>query len=73
MRYYDVNHKVYKVVNQYYCAMSNTTTIYVNDDQRARIKNLPRDVSFSGLIRDHFDLILEDYTEKKEDVIRKVR
>ena len=41
------------------------TTIYLSDDQAARIAKLPRDVSFSKLIRDKFDIIMEGYEEKR--------
>ena len=36
------------------------TTVHLNEDQKERINKLPRSVSFSKLIREHFDYIMYD-------------
>lgn len=46
------------------------TTIYLSDDQRERIALLPRGVSFSGIIREKFDLIMEDYENEGKIVVK---
>ena len=46
-------------------------TIYVEDEQRYRIDKLPRITSFSELVRDKMDLILEDY-EKTQVIMKAV-
>ena len=44
------------------------TTIYLSEEQQKRIAKLPRDTSFSKLIRENFDVILEGYEENEDNV-----
>ena len=44
------------------------TTIYLSEEQQKRIAKLPREISFSKLIREHFDVILEGYEENEDNV-----
>jgi len=46
------------------------TTIYISDDQRERIAMLPRGVSFSAIIREKFDIIMEDYENEGKIVVK---
>ena len=48
------------------------TTIYLSDEQRERIGMLPRGVSFSGIIREKFDLIMENYENKGKIVVKAI-
>ena len=42
-------------------------SMHVNAKQRARIDKLPRGVKLSALFREHFDEVLVDYPEDKEE------
>jgi len=53
--------------------MARRITVYLSDEQGTRIDDLPHNVSFSELVRNAFDVILEDYTPKKESVIMTTR
>lgn len=51
-------------------------SLYVNKEQKRMIDQLPRKVSFSELVRNHFSEILADYPECNEETnnaIKKVR
>lgn len=50
--------------------MSKQTTIYLNDNQLQRIAELPRGVSFSGIIREKFDILMEDYENKGKIIVK---
>jgi len=47
------------------------TTIHISKEQKERIDALPRNVSFSKLVRDSFDYILRDY--ERESIIKAIR
>ena len=48
------------------------TTVHLNEDQKARIDNLPRKVSFSQLVRNNFDYIMYDHEHKNKLDIKAV-
>ena len=46
------------------------TTLHVTAEQKMRIDRLPRGVSFSMLVRNHFDDILFEYESKGKMVVK---
>jgi hypothetical protein len=40
------------------------TTLHITEDQKTRIDRLPRGISFSKMIRDNFDYIMEEYESR---------
>ena len=53
--------------------MARRITLYMTDQQGMQIDNLPRKVSFSELVRNKFDIIMEDYSEDDEGVRMVIR
>ena len=40
------------------------TTVHLDEDQKKRLDNLPRNFSFSQLVREHFDYMMYDIENK---------
>jgi hypothetical protein len=50
------------------------TTLYLEDHQKEIVDGLPRGISFSKLVREHFNDIMEDYDiAQKKPFVRDIR